>query len=89
MMSGHEADRRGVDGAIHDTRSQITEYDKQLHEFRLVGVTESPERTVALKARSELSAAHGFNKGFVRRQEKARRRQQPTSMTRGVAFRIV
>ena len=90
MMSGYEANRRGVDGIIHDRRLQIAKYDRQLHEFRLAGVTEGTEKDAILNARSELSAAQGFNKSFVRRQEKARRQQQhPVAMTRGVTVRIV
>lgn len=88
MMSGHEADRRGVDGAIHNRRTQIAAYDRQLSGLDVI--PEGIGRGTILDARSELSRAQGIDKRFVRKQEKTRRRQQqPITMTRGVAFRIV
>ena len=87
MMSGPENNRRGMDGVIHGRRSQIAAYDRQLREFKLARITDSAEKADVLKMRSELSAIQGIDKGSVRRQEKARR-QQPVTMTMGVAVRV-
>jgi hypothetical protein len=90
MMSGFEINRRGIDYSIHDRRTQIAEFDQQLHALRLSGVTDVPKRDAILAARSELSAAQGFDKASARREEKARGQQrQPVIMTRNVAVRIV
>jgi hypothetical protein len=85
-MSRHEADRRGVDEIIHNRRLQIAAYDKQLS--GLGAIPEGIGRGIILEARSELSRAQGIDKRFVRRQEKARRRQ-PVTIARGVAVRII